>query len=63
MRIGFQLPDAEEVEPELGAAIPDEAVSSPWHEGLFEFFLEHYWLRFATVYGTFAAVRDLIRSI
>ena len=62
MRIGFQLPDAEDVEPEVGAAIPDESEESPWHEGLFDFLLEH-WIRFATVYGTFAAIRDLIRSI
>ena len=62
MRIGFQLPDAEEVEPEIGAAIPDEA-GSPFHEELFDFMLEHYLLRFATVYGSYAAVRDLLESI
>jgi len=61
MRIGFQLPDAEDVEPEVGAAIPDGA-RSPWHEGLFDYLME-LWIRFAIVYGTFAAVRDLIRSI
>jgi hypothetical protein len=32
MRIGFQLSDAEEVEPEIGAAIPDDA--GTWHEGV-----------------------------
>jgi len=36
MRIGFQLPDAEEVEPEVGAADPDDA-GPPFHEGLFDF--------------------------
>jgi hypothetical protein len=61
MRIGFQLPDAEEVEPEVGAAMPDES-GSPWHEGLFDYLME-LWVRFAIVYGTFAALRDLIQSI
>jgi len=61
MRIGFQLPDAEEVEPEIGIADPDDA-GPPFHEGLFDFLLEH-WIRFATVYGSYAAVRDMIRSI
>ena len=60
MRIGFQLPDAEEVEPEIGAAIPDDAGS--WHEGLFDYLME-LWIRFAIVYGTFAAIRDLLESI
>ena len=62
MRIGFQLPDAEEVEPEIGIADPDDAGSPPWHEGLFDYLME-LWIRFAIVYGTFAAIRDLIRSI
>ncbi|MBT3423833.1 MAG: hypothetical protein HN921_09145 [Bacteroidetes bacterium] len=61
MRIGFQLPDAEEVEPEIGAAIPDES-ESPWHQGLFDYFFE-LWLKFAIVYGSYAAIRDLIQSI
>ena len=61
MRIGFQLSDAEEVEPEIGVAIPEDA-GSPWHEGLFDYLME-LWVRFAIVYGTFAAIRDLIRSI
>ncbi|MBT5529549.1 MAG: hypothetical protein HOK35_10350 [Cytophagia bacterium] len=62
MRIGFQLPGDEEVEPEVGAADPDDA-GPPFHEGLFDFMLEHYLLRFATVYGSYAAVRDLLESI
>ena len=56
MRIGFQLPGDEEVEPEVGAADPDDA-GPPFHEGLFDFLLEH-WIRFATVYGSYAAIRD-----
>ena len=60
MRIGFQLPDDEEVEPEIGAAIPDE--SEDWHEGLFNYFFE-LWMKFAIIYGSYSAVRDLIKSI
>ena len=61
MRIGFEVNQEDTVEPEVGAAMPDES-GSPWHEGLFDYFLE-LWLKFAIVYGTFAAIRDLIRGI
>ena len=61
MMIGFQLEENTESEVAVGTAVPEET-GSPCHEGLFEFLLEH-WLRFATVYGTYAAIRDLIGSI
>ncbi|MBT7094938.1 MAG: hypothetical protein HN936_16950 [Bacteroidetes bacterium] len=61
MRIGFEVNQEDAVEPEVGVAMPDESEPA-WHEGLPDYFLE-LWLKFAIVYGTFAAVRDLIRSI
>jgi hypothetical protein len=62
MRIGFEVNEEDTVEPEVGAAMPDESGSSSWQEGLPDYFLE-LWLKFAIVYGTYAAGRDLIRSI
>jgi hypothetical protein len=61
MRIGFEVNQEDTAEPEVGVAMPDES-DSPWHSGLSDYFFE-LWLKFAIVYGTFAAIRDLIRSI
>ncbi|MBT4173961.1 MAG: hypothetical protein HOB17_05415 [Candidatus Marinimicrobia bacterium] len=61
MRIGFEVNQEDTAEQEVGIAMPVDQ-GSAWYAGLPEYFLE-LWMKFAIVYGTYAAIRDLIKSI
>ena len=62
MRIGFDVSGGEDhEESEVGAAIPADN-ESPWYDGFGEYMFE-LWIKFAIVYGSYAAIRDLVRSL
>ncbi len=66
-QFGFEVSDTEEVteaEVELGMVeeLHTEENTEHWTDGMGEYFFETF-LRFCVIYGGYAAIRDLVRSL
>ena len=66
-QFGFEVSDKEEVtEAEMGLGVVEELRAEEntehWTDGMGEYFFETF-LRFCVIYGGYAAIRDLVRSL